>query len=250
MIQIKIKIMAEKDKNLITIGEAAELLGVSIMTLRRWDESGRLLSVRDKPSGHRYYRKEDVDIFLSDLFRLAKDWAVFQKEMPEQFYCQNSGVFQARITKMETLMIENKDANKLFSLLTSIAGEIGNNSYDHNLGQWPDVPGIFFAYDLNKKQIVLADRGVGILETLRKVKPELENHTQALQTAFTEIISGRKPESRGNGLKYVRGVISKNPISLVFQSGDAKLILKGNSSDINIEIVAEKVRGCLALITY
>jgi hypothetical protein len=75
---------------------------------------------------------------------------------------------------METLMIGNKDAKPLFSLLTSVAGEIGNNSYDHNLGQWPDIPGIFFAYDLNKKQIALADRGVGILETLRKVKPELK----------------------------------------------------------------------------
>lgn len=242
--------MEEKDKNLITIGEAAELLGVSIMTLRRWDESGRLLSVRDKPGGHRYYRKEDIDVFLNDLFQLAKDWAVSEKEIPEQYYCQNSGVFQARITKMETLMIENKDANKLFSLLTSIAGEIGNNSYDHNLGQWPDIPGIFFAYDLNKKQIVLADRGVGVLETLRKVKPELKDHKHALQTAFTEIISGRKPESRGNGLKYVRSVIVKNPISLIFQSGDAKLLLKGNSADIGFESASENVRGCLALITY
>jgi excisionase family DNA binding protein len=242
--------MEEKNKDLITIGEAAELLGVTIMTLRRWDESGRLLSVRDKPGGHRYYRREDIDVFLSDLFQLAKDWAVSQKEIPEQFYCQNSGIFQARITKMETLMIQNKDAKKLFSLLTSITGEIGNNSYDHNLGQWPDVPGIFFAYDLNKKQIVLADRGVGILETLRKVKPELKDHAQALQTAFTEIISGRKPESRGNGLKYVKSVISDNPISLIFQSGDAKLLLKGNSADIGTESTPESVRGCLALITY
>ncbi len=242
--------MDNQDKKLLTIGEAAELLEVTVMTLRRWDESGRLLSIRDKPGGHRYYRREDIDVFLSDLFQLAKDWAVSEKEMPEQFYCQNSGIFQARITKMEMLMIQNKDANKLFSLLTSTAGEIGNNSYDHNLGQWPDIPGIFFAYDLNKKQIVLADRGVGILETLRKVKPDLKDHKHALQVAFTEIISGRKPESRGNGLKYVRSVISKNPISLIFQSGDAKLLLKGNSADINIENGLENIRGCLALITY
>jgi excisionase family DNA binding protein len=242
--------MENQDKNLITIGEAAELLGVSIMTLRRWDESGRLLSVRDKPGGHRYYHKEDIDVFLSDLFKLAKDWIVLQKEIPDQFYCQNSGIFQARITKMETLMIQNKDANKLFSLLTSIAGEIGNNSYDHNLGQWPDIPGIFFGYDLSKKQIVLADRGVVILETLKRVKPDLKNHKEALETAFTEVISGREPEARGNGLKYVKNVILKNPISLVFQTGDAKLILNGNSADLNIENATENVRGCFALITY
>lgn len=242
--------MEKKDKNLITIGEAAELLGITIMTLRRWDESGRLLSVRDKPGSHRYYRRADIDVFLNDLFQLAKDWAVLEKEMPEQFYCQNSGIFQARVTKMGGLMLENKDAKDLFSLLTSITGEIGNNSYDHNLGQWPDTPGIFFGYDLNKKQIVLADRGVGILKTLKRVRPELKDPEQALKVAFTEIISGRKPEARGNGLKYVRSVISKNPISLIFQTGDAKLILNGGSADLDIKKVEENVRGCLALISY
>jgi hypothetical protein len=135
-------------------------------------------------------------------------------------------------------------------LLTSIAGEIGNNSYDHNLGQWPETPGIFFGYDLNKKQIVLADRGLGILQTLKRVKPELKDHAEALKVAFTEIISGRKPEARGNGLKYVRSVISKNPINLIFQSGDAKLILKSGSADLDIKKVKESIRGCIALITY
>ncbi|TSC95239.1 MAG: hypothetical protein CEN87_251 [Parcubacteria group bacterium Licking1014_1] len=244
------KNMENKDENLITIGEAAKLLGVSIMTLRRWDESGRLSSVRKKLGGNRYYRKEDIDIFLSDLFGLAKDWAIFGKEFSEQYYCQNSAVFQARLTKMQDLMAQDKNAKGLFSLLVSIAGEIGNNSYDHNLGQWPDMPGIFFAFDLNKKQIILADRGIGVLETLKRVKPELENHKQALKSAFTEIISGREPEARGNGLKYVKNVIAKNPINLIFQTGDAKLILIGNSPDLRIEDTAENIRGCLALITY
>jgi hypothetical protein len=151
---------------------------------------------------------------------------------------------------MQRLMILDKKAKKIFSLLTSIAGEIGNNSYDHNLGQWPDIPGIFFGYDLKKKQIILADRGIGILETLRRVRPELKDHNQALRVAFTEILSGRKPEARGNGLKYVRSVIVKNHINLVFQTGDAKLTLTGGRADLNMETVKENIRGCLAFITY
>jgi excisionase family DNA binding protein len=239
----------EKD-DFITIGEAAEVLGVSIMTLRRWDESGRLSSVRKQEGGHRYYRKKDVEVFLEDLLVLARDWVVSNAEFPRGFYCQTSAIFLARITKMETLMIQNKDTKDLFSLLTSVAGEIGNNSYDHNLGRWIDTPGIFFGYDLNKKQIVLADRGVGILETLRGVKPELKTHKEALEVAFTEIISGRKPEARGNGLKYVRSVISKNTINLVFQTGDAKLTMRGNNADLNIENAKENMRGCLVFISY
>lgn len=242
--------MENKDKNLLTISETAKLLSVSIMTLRRWDESGRFSSIRKTSAGNRYYRKEDIEVFLSDLFILAKDWAFSKKEFPEQFYCQNSGVFQVRMTKMEGSLANNKNTKNLFSLIASISGEIGNNSYDHNLGQWPDIPGIFFGYDLNKKQIVLADRGLGILETLKRVKPELNTHKEALKTAFTEIISGRKPESRGNGLKYVKSVISKNPINLVFQTGDAKLILNGGSADLNIESAKENIRGCIALISW
>ena len=240
-----------ESKEFYTTKELAELLGISRVAVFNRIKKGY---IKAQKMGRNFFifKKDigDLDIFLSNLFKLAKDWAVLHKEFPDQFYCQNSGVFQARVTKMGGLMMENKNAKSLFSLLTSIAGEIGNNSYDHNLGQWPDTPGIFFGYDLNKKQIVLADRGVGILKTLKRVKSELENHEQALKVAFTEIISGRKPEARGNGLKYVRSVISKNPINLIFQTGDAKLILNGGSADLDIKVVKENIHGCIALITY
>jgi excisionase family DNA binding protein len=50
---------------LISIGKASELLGVSIDTLRRWDESGRLKSKRSGERGHRYYLLEDIENFLA-----------------------------------------------------------------------------------------------------------------------------------------------------------------------------------------
>lgn len=242
--------MTENNDKLLTIGETAEMLGVSIMTLRRWDESGRLVSVRKKEGGNRYYRKTDVDIFLSDLFKIAKDWVLKESDLPESFYCQNSAIFQSRLAKMESLMIANKMTEDFASRIVSIAGEIGNNSFDHNLAQWPDVPGIFFAFDLNKKQIVLADRGLGILKTLKRVKPEIENDEQALNVAFTEIISGRAPEERGNGLKYVKFIISKNNVELFFQTGNAILNLSANSSDLKISQARDTFHGCLVLIKW
>ena len=39
---------------MVTIGQAAKILGVSVMTLRRWDEDGRLVSIRTE-GGHRRY---------------------------------------------------------------------------------------------------------------------------------------------------------------------------------------------------
>ena len=41
--------MAEKE--LISIGEAASILGISIDTLRRWDKSGKLSSVKTEGTG-------------------------------------------------------------------------------------------------------------------------------------------------------------------------------------------------------
>ena len=44
---------------LITIREASDLLGVSIKTLRRWEEQGKISSIRT-PGGHRRFRPEDL----------------------------------------------------------------------------------------------------------------------------------------------------------------------------------------------
>lgn len=237
-------------KELLTIREAAEFLGVSFDTLRRWDKSGKLVATRKEGGTHRYYAKEDLEVFSSDLLKQAKNWAFSGGDIAPELHCSNSATFQARLLGMQDILIASGKADRIFSLIVSIAGEIGNNSYDHNLGNWPDSPGVFFGYDIPKGIIVLADRGLGILKTLRRVKPSLGNHEDALFVAFTETISGRAPEDRGNGLKFVRKVISENPIDLFFQSGDAELRMKGNNADLRIKKSKVAIPGCLASITF
>lgn len=237
-----------KDK-LLSITEAADFLGVSVDSLRRWDKNGKLPAIRKEGGVHRYYREKDLMIFKSDLIKLAHDWTIDSFELSSRVYSANSAVFQSKLIKMQDLLLKKFDKN-LTALIVAVAGEIGNNSFDHNLGNWPDVPGIFFGYDVNKKQIILADRGQGILATLKRVRPELKNHLEALRVAFTEKVSGRAPESRGNGLKFVRQVIAENSISLFFQSGDAELRLEKNKAELRITRSAENLRGCFALIEF
>ncbi len=245
------------DSKLLTIGQASKMLSVSIQTLRRWDSSGRLFSIRKGITGHRYYKRDDIDSYIKDnigslLFKLAKNWITsdLKTEFYPDFYCCDSSIFQARLTRLGSELEKMKELGKMFSLISAITGEIGNNSFDHNLGNWPDIPGIFFAYDLEKRRIVLADRGQGVLTTLRKVKPELVNHQDALRVAFVEIISARAPEARGNGLKFVREVISNNNISLFFQTGDARLKIKRKSNNLDIKKTTINFQGCLALIKF
>ncbi len=44
---------------LITVGDAAHVLGVSVATMRVWDKQGLLPSMRTL-GGHRRYRRSDV----------------------------------------------------------------------------------------------------------------------------------------------------------------------------------------------
>lgn len=253
---ICIDLLRNMESGLLTIGQAAEMMGVSIQTLRRWDDSGKLRSVRRKKTGNRYYREDDIERFikgnLKNLFRLAKKWAADKSgdDLPSAFYCRDISVFQARLSRLEKDLGRVRRIKKFFPLVSAVAGEIGNNSFDHNLGNWPDMPGIFFAYDLSKGEVVLADRGQGVLATLKKVRPELSTHQDALRVAFTEIISGRAPEYRGNGLKFVRSVVAANGMSLSFQTGSARLEIVENSSDLKIEKSNIYLQGCLALIKF
>jgi len=52
--------MVNMKKNYITIKGAAEILGVSPMTLRRWDRSGKLKAARHRFNNYRVYRKKDI----------------------------------------------------------------------------------------------------------------------------------------------------------------------------------------------
>lgn len=238
------------EEKLITITQAAEILGVSLDTLRRWDKSGKLVAIRKEGGVHRYYREKDLEIFSSDLMGFATEWIQNGVEFPQRFYCQTSSIFNARFTKMELLLMQKPGFEKLYSLITLITGEIGDNSFAHNIGKWPDTPGIFFGYDLEKQVIVLADRGLGILETLRQVRPQLPSHVAAVEVAFTEFISGRAPEKRGNGLKLVREVVIDQPIDLFYTSGDAEVRMKGPGKIFRVTRGQHTVRGCLVKIEF
>src|SRR4030067_3077741 len=96
------------EEKLLKISEAAEILGVSIDTLRRWDESGKLTAIRKEGGTHRYYREKDIEIFASDLLRFASDWISQGAEFPGTFYCPTSAVFQAGVGEMEGGLTETR----------------------------------------------------------------------------------------------------------------------------------------------
>jgi len=185
----------------------------------------------------------------NDIENLAMSWVLNANpvELSDDYYCATRDVFQARIDNMiKDVIAKGKVSEGNAYMAGAIAGEIGNNSFDHNIGNWPDVTGIFFGYDLSVGiTIVLADRGRGVMETLKTVRPEIASEQEALKVAFFEKITGRAPEMRGNGLKFVRESVKFGKNHLTFISGDAKAEL---NDDFKIEAVKEKIKGCFAVI--
>ena len=163
----------------------------------------------------------------------ALEWVIAQEgiEKPSQFYCETRDIAQARVEKMRPDFIIHKWSDDESGLLAAMAGEIAGNCFDHNLGNWPNIPGCWFEYEVDDSsfRMVIADRGRGVLKTLRQVRPGLKDDREALGVAFTEIVTGRAPEQRGNGLKFViRSLGLLHGLqSFLFVSGNAALRLSG-----------------------
>jgi len=99
--------MSEK----IPIGVASEMLGVSIQTLRRWDNENFFEPNRSGELTHRYYTEGQIEDFLSDnhkyLAEIAQKWAFGDKptRLPSRFHCPDKSIFKARLSKLELLYI-------------------------------------------------------------------------------------------------------------------------------------------------
>jgi hypothetical protein len=244
--------MSRLNKKLYSISESAKYLGISPVTLRRWHNNGSFRATFVSPGGHRYYSLADLEKMTRGIFQIAQEWA--SSEIPfepaGEFYASTSDRFKTRQGRMDTEMNAAPKPEKNISLISASVGEIGNNSFDHNLGNWPDIPGVFFAYDLGKRVVVLADRGIGVLETLKRIRPGLKDHSEALLTAFTGILTARAPEHRGNGLKFVKEALTIAGASLTFQSGDAVVEIKRSKPELTVKKTDSFIRGSLALIKF
>lgn len=149
--------------------------------------------------------------------------------------CETRDVFTARLAKFIPLTKQGLLEDDL-SLIVAVSGEIGNNCFDHNLGQWVDIPGCWFDIKIMQKKlwVLIADRGQGIYSSLKHVAPSVENDQSAMELAFNEKISGRSPEKRGNGLKYVKDIIlTERKRGLACRSGKGLITLGDWGQDCN-----------------
>jgi excisionase family DNA binding protein len=54
-------------KKYLTIKEVSKILGVTPLTLRNWDGSGKLRAYRNPINNYRVYKTEEIELFLRRL---------------------------------------------------------------------------------------------------------------------------------------------------------------------------------------
>ncbi|SDF23959.1 hypothetical protein SAMN05444167_1812 [Terriglobus roseus] len=117
--------------------------------------------------------------------------------------------------------------------LVGAIGEMQSNIYEHSKASSTGI--VAFKGSPGTFEFVLADRGIGVLESLRACSEysHLTSHGQALQMTLTEGVS-RHGSSSGRGLGFrplFRG-LSNLSGSLRFRSGDYALTIDGKSPGI------------------
>jgi excisionase family DNA binding protein len=59
--------MSEEQRKLLTVKEASDLLGVTPLTLRNWDKSGKLEASRHPFNNYRVYQRAAIDKLLTEI---------------------------------------------------------------------------------------------------------------------------------------------------------------------------------------
>jgi len=146
--------------------------------------------------------------------------------LPADYYCPTRDVADGRLSKIVREAQAAGFSQQHAPLIAALTGELTANCFDHNLGAWRDIAGCWLSWtgaDL-ALLIVVADRGQGIRSSLRRADPGLQTDRQALATALTKHLSGRQPERRGRGLKFIVASLKSQLAGSTFQlmSGSAR----------------------------
>ena len=156
-------------------------------------------------------------------------------------FSKTRDVFTARL---QSYILETKKY-----LEAAIIGEIGNNTFDHNFIFQQNLPwGIYCNLSYKQRYIVLADYGMGVKQSLLSILPTIGSDVEAVETAFTKRISGRSPEQRGNGLKFVSETVQENNWHLYFQSGSGSCSI--DKYRIEFFEKTHSITGCLAILDF
>lgn len=164
----------------------------------------------------------------------------------DENFCRSRSDFNGRLASYESIL--KKDFSEdCHYLVSSSLGEIGNNCFDHNLGFWQGDAGCLFIRETNCA--LICDRGRGIKQSLSSVYALTKEDKDYISIAFGKVITGRAPEKRGNGLKFVRKNILNCNLGLFCVSGEEFFHLGKPLDDLGVQL-QNKTQNNTGVLTY
>lgn len=238
------------------------LVSLCLYLIERADKPQKKIILPQDINVLTYLKRVHFDAFLNEISyskeaRKLKDFDIGEKENPnvqEITHCNYSDEFSARLENFIRMFtnfgLNESDAYRA----TTLVGELGNNVFDHNLGNWPtNISGCIIAgqnYPKKKLiEIVVGDPGIGFKESLKVAFPNLKDDLSAIKKGLAGF-TGRVGENRGNGLKLIQEWTLKNfSGNVIIQSGEGLVIV--NQKGIS-EHKVPKILGTVAslMINY
>lgn len=189
---------------------------VCLLLVERSQRTDRKIILPNDVNVLRYLKRLHLNVMLKELgyekeLRIFDQIPVVEQDDPnlhEITHCRYVDEFNARLGHFERMFrnfgLNDEDAKRALVIF----GELGNNVFDHNLGNWPTnfSGSIVVAQnypELKRIECVVGDSGVGFFGSLRAAFPKLQTDIQAIQKGLGGY-TGRIGEKRGNGLKTIQ----------------------------------------------
>ena len=197
--------------------EISKRLGLSRETVHRHLRelvARGVLEVRGRGPAARYFAVGLPDLKAAHLWHSADA----PPQTADERHFATPLALESGLEPLARRVAEGLPKSELGDLLAVIA-HLAGNSFDHNAGAWHGAPGCWIEAQRAGKRLWLcvADRGQGVLRSLRRAHPEIKDEQDALVAAFDRPISGSgRP---GNGLKKVRWIVGNGERGIACRSG-------------------------------
>lgn len=211
---------------------------ICLLLIERISDPNKKLILPNKVETKTYLKRMHFDKILSELGYNEAGDVLTRVDVPERnnsniheiMHCLYRDEFNARlghfITMFKTFGLNENDAQRA----TALIGELGNNVFDHNLGNWPThISGCIIAAqhypNIKTIEIAVGDPGVGFYGSLKAAFPEIKNDIEAIKLGLAGH-TGRIGEVRGNGLKLIQQWTLQNFAGIVMiHSGNGLVIV-------------------------
>lgn len=235
---------------------------ICLLLIERISDPNKKLILPNKPESKTYLKRMHLDRILSELgYDEARD-ILTKIDVPERssgniheiMHCLYRDEFNARLGRFIAMFrnfgLNENDAQRA----TALIGELGNNVFDHNLGNWPThVSGCIIAAqhypNMHTIEIAVGDPGVGFYGSLKTAFPDVSNDIEAIKLGLAGN-TGRIGEIRGNGLRLIQQWTLQNfSGKVMIHSGNGLVIV--NKTGMK-EYTVNKILGTIAqfMINY